>query len=79
MVWGSFVVLTTTAGTTPVSTFLREKQKHEILNIKTSKEKLYKQIDNALGKGARECYLEQNPHGFTRVTKVHKNAFGLSF
>jgi hypothetical protein len=26
---------------------------------------------NAIGKGAREVYLEKNPHGFSSVTKVH--------
>lgn len=28
---------------------------------------------NAIGKGAREVYLEQNPHGFSSVNKVHKS------
>lgn len=26
-----------------------------------------------LGKGAREEYLEDNPHGFKKVHKVHKS------
>jgi hypothetical protein len=26
---------------------------------------------NALGRGAREVYLEKNPHGFSNVTKIH--------
>lgn len=28
---------------------------------------------DALGKGAREAYLEQNPHGFAKVKKIHKS------
>ncbi len=28
---------------------------------------------NAIGKGAREVYLERNPHGFASVNKVHKS------
>jgi hypothetical protein len=28
---------------------------------------------NALGNGAREVYLEKNPHGFASVNKVHKS------
>lgn len=28
---------------------------------------------NALGKGHRDAYLEQNPHGYTSVKKVHKS------
>jgi len=27
----------------------------------------------ALGNGAREVYLEKNPHGFASVNKVHKS------
>ena len=26
---------------------------------------------DAMGNGAREVYLEKNPHGFSSVTKVH--------
>lgn len=28
---------------------------------------------DALGKGAREVYLTENPHGFKVVKKVHKS------
>jgi hypothetical protein len=28
---------------------------------------------SGLGKGCREIYLEANPHGFARTTKVSKN------
>lgn len=28
---------------------------------------------DALGKGYREQYLEDNPHGFRRVNKIHKS------
>lgn len=28
---------------------------------------------DALGKGYREVYLEENPHGFRKMHKVHKN------
>ena len=37
-----------------------------------SKNKLKLTID-AMGNGAREVYLERNPHGFTSVNKVHKS------
>ena len=30
-------------------------------------------LDKALGKGAREQALAENPHGFTKITKVHKS------
>lgn len=30
-------------------------------------------LDKALGQGHRKAYLEQNPHGFTKVNKVHKD------
>lgn len=30
-------------------------------------------IEAALGKGHREQYLEENPHGFKSVRKVHKS------
>ena len=30
-------------------------------------------LDAALGKGSREQYLEENPHGYKSVTKVHKS------
>ena len=30
-------------------------------------------IDKFTGKLAREKYLEENPHGYKRVKKVHKN------
>lgn len=35
--------------------------------------KLNVDIVNAMGKGHREQYLEQNPHGYKSVRKVHKN------
>jgi hypothetical protein len=28
---------------------------------------------DAMGNGAREVYLEKNPHGFAAVNKVHKS------
>jgi hypothetical protein len=37
------------------------------------KSKIKALIDN-LGNGAREAYLQMNPHGFSAVNKVHKNA-----
>jgi len=37
---------------------------------KEDKKLLY--ID-ALGKGAREVHLEENPHGFRKMHKVHKS------
>ena len=30
-------------------------------------------LDAAIGKGSREQYLEENPHGYKSVTKVHKS------
>ena len=30
-------------------------------------------LDKALGKGAREQSLAENPHGFAQVKKVHKS------
>jgi hypothetical protein len=36
------------------------------------KNKLKLTID-AMGNGAREVYLERNPHGFASVNKVHKS------
>jgi hypothetical protein len=36
------------------------------------KDKKQLMID-ALGNGAREVYLEKNPHGFSSVNKVHKS------
>lgn len=38
---------------------------------KKDKKKL---LIDSLGKGAREAYIQMNPHGFTAVNKVHKNA-----
>ncbi len=32
-----------------------------------------KLLIDALGKGCREVYLEENPHGFRKMHKVHKN------
>jgi hypothetical protein len=37
---------------------------------KKQKEKL---LLAGLGKGAREEYLEDNPHGFKKIHKVHKS------
>jgi hypothetical protein len=28
---------------------------------------------DSMGSGAREAYLQMNPHGFSAVNKVHKN------
>lgn len=39
-----------------------------------NKNKKIKILINSLGNGAREAYLEMNPHGFYSVNKVHKNA-----
>lgn len=36
--------------------------------------KKIKNLVNSLGNGAREAYLEMNPHGFSSVNKVHKNS-----
>ncbi len=33
-----------------------------------------KLLVKSLGNGAREAYLELNPHGFSCVNKVHKNS-----
>lgn len=30
-------------------------------------------IDSVLGNMSREDYLKANPHGFTKMNKVHKN------
>ncbi len=38
-----------------------------------SKTKIRITID-AIGNGARLVYLENNPHGFVSVTKVHKSS-----
>jgi hypothetical protein len=43
------------------------------LNIMKTKNKLKVTID-AIGNGARLVYLENNPHGFVSVTKVHKSS-----
>lgn len=39
-----------------------------------STNKKIKTLINSLGNGAREAYLEMNPHGFSSVNKVHKNS-----
>jgi hypothetical protein len=41
--------------------------------MKTKNKKIKILIDS-LGNGAREAYLEMNPHGFSAVNKVHKNS-----
>lgn len=38
-----------------------------------AKNKKVNLLVNSLGNGAREAYLELNPHGFSSVNKVHKN------
>lgn len=40
---------------------------------KKKKIKVEVDIEAALGKGAREAYLEQHPHGYAATKKVHKN------
>lgn len=40
---------------------------------KTKKKSRVKMLDIALGAGARLQYLDENPHGLARVTKVHKS------
>ena len=32
-----------------------------------------KQVADKLGRAARVIYLEDNPHGYSRTHKVHKN------
>lgn len=44
----------------------RSKRKYESIKVKVN-------IETALGKAHREQYLEENPHGFKAVKKVHKN------
>ncbi len=39
-----------------------------------NKNKKIKNLVNSLGNGARESYIELNPHGFSCVNKVHKNS-----
>lgn len=39
-----------------------------------TKNKKIKNLVNSLGNGAREAYIEMNPHGFSCVNKVHKSA-----
>jgi hypothetical protein len=39
--------------------------------MKNSKKQKTKILINALGNGAREVYLEKNPHGFSANHKVH--------
>lgn len=36
------------------------------------KSKIQKTLD-AIGNGAREAYLQMNPHGYSAVNKIHKN------
>lgn len=36
--------------------------------------KKIKNLIKSMGNGAREAYLEMNPHGFSSVNKVHKNS-----
>ena len=38
-----------------------------------AKNKKMENMINAMGNGAREVYLEKNPHGFSSVNKVHKS------
>jgi len=38
-----------------------------------NKNKKTEQMLNAMGNGAREVYLADNPHGFRCVHKVHKS------
>jgi len=40
---------------------------------KLSKKQKENLLITGLGKGAREEYLEDNPHGFKKVHKVHKS------
>jgi hypothetical protein len=40
--------------------------------MKTKNKKL-KTTLNAIGAGARLVYLEQHPHGFSAVNKIHKS------
>lgn len=35
--------------------------------------KINPDYENIMGRAAREDYLEQNPHGFKRTKKIHKN------
>jgi hypothetical protein len=40
--------------------------------MKVNKEKI-KDFIRKLGEGLREIYLQQNPHGYSSVNKVHKS------
>jgi len=40
---------------------------------KLTKKQKQKFLVDSLGKGAREVYLEDNPHGFRKIHKVHKS------
>ncbi|MCH2043552.1 MAG: hypothetical protein MK212_05380 [Saprospiraceae bacterium] len=42
------------------------KRKYQSIKVKVD-------IETALGRAHREQYLEENPHGFRAIKKVHKN------
>lgn len=44
-----------------------------LLKTATMKKDKKQLMIDALGNGAREVYLEKNPHGFASVNKVHKS------
>jgi hypothetical protein len=43
------------------------------LKTTTMKKNKKQLMIDAFGNGAREVYLEKNPHGFASVNKVHKS------
>jgi hypothetical protein len=45
---------------------------------KAKKESADTMLVRALGNGARKAYLDENPHGFKGVKKVHKNKNGYT-
>lgn len=51
----------------------KSKKKINKISKKTTTISVEVDLDAALGNGAREAYLEENPHGFKKVHKVHKN------
>jgi hypothetical protein len=49
-------------------TYKRKKFKNKKIHIKVDVD-----IDRALGSSYREQYLEDNPQGYKKILKIHKN------
>lgn len=48
-------------------------KKHKKISKKKTTILIEVDLDAALGNAHREQYLEENPHGFKKVNKIHKS------